>query len=62
MPQVSVRLTVQLHNQIESLVKKGLFINRSEFVRDSIRKQLSEIETKKMSNSLTEKEAQFDHI
>jgi Arc/MetJ-type ribon-helix-helix transcriptional regulator len=43
---LSVRLEKELINEIDLLVKKGLYSSRSEFIRQAIRDKLKEMKTK----------------
>jgi Arc/MetJ-type ribon-helix-helix transcriptional regulator len=43
--QVAAKLSDVEYNQIRRIVRSGLFINSSDFVRDAIRRRLSEIES-----------------
>jgi Arc/MetJ-type ribon-helix-helix transcriptional regulator len=42
--QVAAKLAKVEHDQIRRLVKTGLYINSSDFVRDAIRRRLAEIQ------------------
>ena len=41
--QVAAKLSRVEHDQIKRLVKAGLYINSSDFVRDAVRRRLAEI-------------------
>ena len=43
--QVAAKLSDVEYNQIRRIVRSGLFINSSDFVRDAVRRRLSEIES-----------------
>ena len=40
MVPVQVRLTEQIMEEIDRILKKGIHINRSDFIRDAIRKHI----------------------
>jgi len=43
--QVAAKLSDVEYNQIRRIVRSGLYINSSDFVRDAVRRRLSEIES-----------------
>jgi len=54
--QVAAKLSKVEYDQVRQLVKSGLYINSSDFVRDAIRRRMAEINSATKAGSRTLKE------